>query len=196
MEPMKSKGSAVLPPGFKLIPVKTIYLEMKERPRTEPVAMPGGCEVRRWERPAAEEYRALFTAVGAKWGWSGRLILREDELLTIIQAESTEIHRLRCEGKTAGFVELNRCVLGDVEIAYFGLLPAFIGRGLGRFLLDWTVRRAWEGKTECVWLHTCEFDHPQALAAYVKAGFRAYDEKTETQPYPEGFSGSVPPAGG
>jgi len=176
-----------LPPGYKLVPVLTTYLEMRQRPGAEPVASPSGCAIERWQRPEPLEYLELFSAVGSAWGWSGRLIMAEEELKTLIRAGTTEVFRLRCQGETAGFIELDRGIPGQAEIAYFGLLPGFIGRGLGKYFLDWSVRRAWEGKTERVWLHTCEFDHPQALATYLKAGFSRCGERVETQAYPEEF---------
>jgi GNAT superfamily N-acetyltransferase len=185
-----------LPPGYKIIPVRTAYLEMKTRPETEPLQPPCGCLVKRWQKPGTKKYKALFAAVGGKWGWSGRLLLEEEELNNILRAPTTEVYQLQCRGETAGFVELDRRGPNATEIAYFGLLPEFIGRGLGKYLLDWAIRRAWRGRTARIWLHTCEHDHPGALAVYLRAGFRVYGEKTERQPYPAEFAGRLPPAGG
>lgn len=176
-----------LPPGYRLVPVRTTYLEMTVPPGTPPVPLPFGCEVKRWQRPGPVEYRRLFRAVGNEWGWSGRLLMAEDALRENLQVEETEIQLLYAGCQVAGFAELDRRVAGQAEIAYFGLLPAFIGRGLGRFFLDWAVRRAWKGETRRVWLHTCEYDHPRALEKYLQAGFVVFGEKTETQPYPEEF---------
>lgn len=187
-----------------MIPVRTTYLEMRSRPQTEPVALPPGCAVERWEKPGLAEYRGLFSAVGSEWGWSGRLIMKQGELKAILHAGTTEVYRLLCGGHVAGFAELDRGIAGpngprrgdQAEISYFGLLPAYIGHGLGRFFLDWTTRRAWEGDTERVWLHTCEYDHPRALAAYLKAGFSIFAEKTEMQAYAHEFMRKLPAAGG
>jgi len=185
-----------LPAGYERIPVRTTYLEMRANPFAEPTAPPAGCAVERWAEPEAHEYQALFAAVGGAWGWSGRLIMKEDELQTVLRADAIEIHRLSCRGETAGFAELDRSRPGQTEIAYFGLLPGFIGRGLGKFLLSWTVHRAWQGKTQRVWLHTCQYDHPQALAVYLKAGFSVYDQQVEMQPYSEEFiRNSLTPGG-
>jgi GNAT superfamily N-acetyltransferase len=75
---------------------------------------------------------------------------------------------------------------GDVEIKSFGLLPAFIGQGLGGHLLTVAVERAWApagdgglGATR-VWLHTCTHDHPHALQNYRARGFSVF--KTEVEP--------------
>jgi len=185
----------LLPAGYTLVPVKTTYLEMTKRPRTEPVALPPGCAVERWRNPGAAAYRELFAAVGGPWGWSGRLLMSEKECRGVIRARTTEIHRLRSGGEVAGFVELDRSVPGQAEIAYFGLLPGFIGRGLGGFLLSWAIHRAWRAETERVWLHTCQYDHAQALGVYLKAGFSVYAERLEMQPYAEEFLRQSRPAG-
>lgn len=185
-----------LPPGYLLVPVGTTFLEMRSRPQAEPLAVPPGCAVERWKRPGTDEYRELFAAVGGPWGWSGRLIMKEGELTTILRAGTTEVYRLFCGGQVAGFAELDRSIPGQAELAYFGLLPGFIGRGLGGFLLDWALRRAWAGETGRVWLHTCQYDHSGALAVYRRAGFRVYDERIEMQPYADEFLSRHRPAGG
>lgn len=179
--------SPALPAGYRLVVVRTTFLEMTEPPRTPPVPRPCGCEVQRWQRPGLDEYRRLFRAVGDEWGWSGRLILKNGALKEVLHAETNEMYRLFCDQRVAGFAELDRSVAGQAEIAYFGLLPAFIGRGLGKFFLDWTIRKAWENATGRVWLHTCDRDHPRALAVYLKAGFSVDSERVETQPYAEEF---------
>ena len=43
----------------------------------------------------------------------------------------------------AGYYELRRDTDGEDEIAYFGLLPEFIGRGLGGALLTSAIEEAW-----------------------------------------------------
>jgi GNAT superfamily N-acetyltransferase len=73
---------------------------------------------------------------------------------------------------SAGYFELREHDDGSVEIAYFGLLPAFIGRGWGKYLLTRATQAAWELGPNRVWLHTCTLDHPSALPNYLKRGFR------------------------
>ncbi len=74
-----------------------------------------------------------------------------------------------------GWYEL-RQVLEDasVEIAYFGLAPDAIGRGLGKHLLSCAVRDAWALGPTRVWLHTSTLDHPHARSNYEKRGFVVY----------------------
>ena len=75
-------------------------------------------------------------------------------------------------GTPAGFAELEH--QGDaVELVSFGLLPAFMGRGLGPRLLDAALRRAWTLGPTRVWVHTCSLDGPAALRTYQARGLES-----------------------
>ena len=84
----------------------------------------------------------------------------------------------------AGYYELRHDAQGAVEIAYFGLLPEFIGRRLGGALLTSAIQQAWSRSggvaPNRVWVHTCNRDHPQALANYQARGMVIY--KVEKAP--------------
>jgi ribosomal protein S18 acetylase RimI-like enzyme len=92
-------------------------------------------------------------------------------------------------GSPAGYVELEKGAEGDVHMWCFGLLPAFIGQGLGGHLLTVAVEHAWApikdggmGATK-VWLRTCSHDHPHAIRNYLARGFQiARQEQTPANP--------------
>jgi GNAT superfamily N-acetyltransferase len=75
------------------------------------------------------------------------------------------------ENAPAGYAEVRKDSDGSVELAYFGLVPEYVGRGLGKHLLSVVVERIWEEGTGRIWLHTCTLDHPSALPNYLKRGF-------------------------
>ena len=77
-------------------------------------------------------------------------------------------------GTPAGYFELQRQESGQVQIRMFGVLPPFIGRGVGGVQLTAAVRKAWHEETQRVWLHTASSDHPQALANYQARGMKLY----------------------
>jgi GNAT superfamily N-acetyltransferase len=56
-------------------------------------------------------------------------------------------------------------------------MPDFIGQGLGKYFLQWTIDKAWGYQPRRFWLHTCTLDHPAALPNYQKAGFAIYHEE-------------------
>jgi GNAT superfamily N-acetyltransferase len=80
--------------------------------------------------------------------------------------------------ESAGYFELQRHGDGSVEIAYFGLIVRFAGRGIGGAMLALAAREAWAFGANRVWLHTCTLDSPAALPNYKARGFTPY--KTET----------------
>ena len=84
------------------------------------------------------------------------------------------------KGSPAGYYELQQQDGGDVEIAYFGLAPRFIGKGFGGYLLSHAIKSAWNWEgTRRVWVHTCTLDHPTALQNYKARGLEVYKVETE-----------------
>ena len=74
-----------------------------------------------------------------------------------------------------GYFELilnnNNC-----EIAYFGILEEFIGKGYGGFLLSEALRIGFKSANR-IWVHTCSLDHPNAIENYKSRGMKIF--KTE-----------------
>ena len=93
-------------------------------------------------------------------------------------APEVRVWVMRVRDQLAGYFELEWRPDTSVEIAYFGLVPEFIGRGLGKHLLTRAVQEAWRLGATRVWLHTCTLDGPAALPNYVARGFTPF--KTET----------------
>ena len=103
----------------------------------------------------------------------------DDALRAIINDPAVEIYVLYVRGVPAGMCELDSRDGTGVQVSYFGLMPEFIGRGLGRYLLRWGVDQAWTSNPERVWVHTCTEDHAAALPSYQKIGFEPYKQETE-----------------
>jgi GNAT superfamily N-acetyltransferase len=155
--------------------VTTWYLEMTARPiATRP--SPDGVAIERLLRPAAASYRPLYDTVGGPWSWVDRRRLSDEALEQIVQHPAVEVYRLAGPAaELGGYFELDRRIEGACELAYFGLVPSWIGRRLGGWFLEQAVQRAWDGAPERVFVHTCSLDHPRALAGYERGGFRVYD---------------------
>jgi GNAT superfamily N-acetyltransferase len=174
----------------------TWYLEMRSPDELRPVACPdGGITLVRAEVPSPELNRFLYTAVGGPWYWINRLGWDFATWLAWLDRPEVETWVLYQHGTPAGYVELEWQPGDDVEVAYFGLLPRFIGQRLGGYLLGAGVARAWERGARRVWVHTCNLDGPNALANYQARGFRIYDQKTNTIEVPERSPGPWPGSG-
>ena len=162
---------------MKHVATKTTYLEMLLPPGNTVETPQEGISVSRKLRPTVEEYLHLYNSVGQDYQWIDRNLMPSDELEVILRNEQIEVHELFVGGRAAGFAELDRRREQQVELAYFGLFPEFIGQGIGKFFLHWVVERAWSYRPRRVWVHTCDLDHPAALPNYTRAGFKIYDEQ-------------------
>ena len=117
-------------------------------------------------------FRYLYAEVGGQYRWTDRLTWTDARIRAYLDTEDIALYVLYVESAPAGYFELKRHEDGSSEIAYFGLMGDYIGRGLGGWLLTRAVETAWAGEPARVWLHTCTLDHPNALPNYVRRGFR------------------------
>lgn len=107
---------------------------------------------------------------------------------------------LKVSGEDAGYFELewkadDSGVVQNVEVSYFGLMPAFIGKRIGPWFLNQALKliRA-QSPNARIWVHTCSWDHPKAYDTYVKAGFKWYKEEVEAIEIPSWYESSKPPS--
>jgi GNAT superfamily N-acetyltransferase len=152
------------------------YLEMLERPTGRQVPAPlDRLALMRAEHCTASFYRYLYNTVGEPWLWFERRLIGDAALAALIDQPTIEIFVLHVRGVPAGFFELDLAAPRETKLCYFGLVPDFIGRRLGPYLLQAAIDRAWSSRPiERLWLHTSTFDHPKALQVYQQAGFVVY----------------------
>jgi GNAT superfamily N-acetyltransferase len=178
------------------VEVTTWHLEMTAPTDLAAAAKPvGDVALIRARRPSPELNRFLYTAVGGDWYWIDRLAWTYERWLAWLSRAGVETWVAYLEGTPAGYFELDATVEESVELAYFGLLPAFAGRGLGGWLLTEALRRAWALGPRQVRVHTCSLDGPHALANYRARGMRVTSVETEVQQLPDGTPGPWPNAG-
>ena len=121
--------------------------------------------------------RFLYVSVGYPWWWHMRLSWSYQQWLDYLEDPTVTTWIGYDGGNPVGYFELRREASGAVEIAYFGLLPGYVGRGLGKRLLSDAIAKARAFGDGRIWLHTCSLDHPAALPNYLARGFRV--RKTE-----------------
>lgn len=160
--------------------VEVYYLEMRSPSALVYREQPAGLEVRECRVKQFEFNRFLYQLVGEPWHWTDKLSWTDEQWKAYVEDEGLRTWVAYQGGTPAGYYELQRQRNGDVEIAYFGLAPKFIGKGYGAYLLYHAIRNAWEWPgTERVWVHTCSLDHPGALSNYKARGLRVYDTVTQ-----------------
>ncbi len=156
----------------------------------------------RAEVSSPELNRYLYAAVGGDWFWLDRLSWSWQQWHDWLDRPGVETWLASVRGTPVGYVELDGHRDGEVELAYFGLLPAFVGQGLGGHLLTFALQQAWSlserwpglAPVRRVWVHTCTLDGPAALANYQARGMRLYRTETENAELPGAPPGPWPGA--
>ena len=163
-------------------------------------------QVRELTEPDWKFNREMYFKVGDQWKWIDKRPWSDEQWREYAENPSLRTFAAYSDAKLIGYYELRRtvalpprshrsqvtsqtkenltghtlhvtCHLQDeIEIAYFGLLPEFIGRGFGGALLASAIQNAWgwAPTPSRVWVHTCNRDHPSALANYLARGFTIY----------------------
>jgi GNAT superfamily N-acetyltransferase len=150
-------------------PVTVTFLEMHE-PKELPAQLPN-THFELLPKPiSADEYRTYYYEVGEKHFWLDRMVMPDEELFDKINASNVDIFLFYVNKEVAGYIEFVK-EEKHVEILYFGLMPAFIGKGYGKYFLHWVIAKAWSYLPEWIQLNTCTLDHPNALGTYKRAGF-------------------------
>ncbi len=164
----------------------TYYLEMLDPTELRPAKQPDPpLEVCRSMIVYPTLNRFLYAEVGADYQWTDRLSWGQDRWLAYLDRPQLQTWIGYVRGTPAGYFELEAQPDASVELAYFGLLPPFVGKGCGGALLTAAIQRAWDMDARRVWVHTCTLDHPAALPNYQARGFRLYDQKHSWRTAPE-----------
>ncbi len=189
-EPLRN-GYYVLPRG--MLANFCVYLEMSApslAPAEPPV--PEGLTLEPLTGNDAVRYQALFRAVGERWLWAGNIAKSPEEIAVMLDVPGMETWVVAGQPGDLGLLQLETTAERGAELVYFGVVPEAIGMGLGRWLIEVAIARAFAKPAHRLWLHTCNFDHPDALAFYRRAGFRIYATGFEVMDDPR-VCGLLPP---
>lgn len=160
--------------------VTTYYLEMTDPQELNAKPCPEGFSVVEAEEKEFRFNRYLYQLVGEPWQWTDKLKWPDREWQDYAERDALRTWVAYYRGAIAGYFELEQQPNGDVQIAYFGLAPRFIGRGFGGHLLSCAIDQAWKwAPCKRVWVHTCTLDHDSALGNYQARGMAIYRTDTE-----------------
>ncbi|MEM8916369.1 MAG: GNAT family N-acetyltransferase [Pseudomonadota bacterium] len=192
-------------PAGKIPSVVTRLAMTGNRVRTFPPPM-AKVAVMVAEEPTCSFYRYLYNTVGEPWLWYERRQWSDEKLLDWLTDPSVTLYVLYHAGVPAGFAEIKQSkrykgIPKDFAgkrialLAYFGLLPDFIGRGLGTFFLSHVVRTVWADDLDGMVVDTCNWDHPKAFITYQRAGFEPVAQQRVLVDDPR-LDGTLPPHAG
>ncbi len=164
--------------SYRLVPAKVWYLEMHQAPVAEFVTRPGTGFVETDKPLTTAAYREVYYGVGEAWDWLDRMVMPDAELDALINRDDTFHYRFYIQDQLAGMAEYV-VTPAFTEVQYFGLLPAFVGKGWGLYFLNQVIYQAWQFGRPLIQLNTCSLDHPNALSVYQKAGFKIVREEVQ-----------------
>lgn len=142
--------------------------------------------------PGDERVRATHLRVGAPWGWSSSG-WSEERWAAVLGHEELRFYLVMAGGgdeEVAGLAWIRVGAGGDCEIHAFGLVPEWVGRGVGGHALTLALQQAWAETgvdgipTRRVWLHTSSGDHPNAIRNYTARGLVPYFSVEFVRPEP------------
>jgi len=162
----------------------TTYLELNSQQDFRPsYSSDPVVQIQESHVPLVAFYRFLYKAVGEQWRWYDRNAWSDEKLSNYLSQSHIRVYVLYVSGTPAGYIELDHQPNRETEIACFGLIEPFFGRGYGKHLLSFGIQCALDSGAKRVWLHTCNLDSDIALENYKKRGFSVY--KTTEEPMPE-----------
>jgi GNAT superfamily N-acetyltransferase len=171
--------------NIKSIPMTVTFLEMRAKPQALPPQQPKGkVAILRADNPPIHFYRYLYDTIGEPYYWVDRRKMDDLTLAAIIRHSQVELYVLYADGCPAGMAELDFRDASIGLIAYFGLMPEFIGKRLGYFFLYHAVANAWAKPISTLLVNTCTLDHPRALPLYQRVGFTPYSREERSVELP------------
>lgn len=157
--------------------------------------------VARAEVASPELNRYLYAGIGGDYYWLDRLGWTWQQWHDWLARPGVETWVASVCGTPCGYAELDGSVRGVVELTYFGLLPGFVGHGIGGRLLSvaldaaWRMGERWDlPPTRRVWVHTCSLDGAAAMRNYEARGMRHYRTEHDSVELPATPPGPWPGA--
>lgn len=154
------------------VAVTVTFLRMERPPAEPPRALPADAQLLRLPMPTVAFYRYLYDTTGGPHLWWLRRAMPDEGIAALLAEPLVSLHVLYRDGEPAGFFELDRRPPAGTNLSYFGLMPHAVGAGIGTAFLRAAVDAAWADGSRAVTVNTCTADHPRALPAYLRAGFR------------------------
>ena len=152
--------------------VDVTFLEMRHPSGEQAQPLPAGWSIELEKSPTVPLYRMLHDRIGRDYCWWMRQARSDADLKAILDQPERSLFLLKEGEDIRGFCEFEKRPYKTINLAYFGLMPEMIGRGIGRIFLSHALSLAWLLRPQRVTVNTCTADHPRALPGYLKAGFR------------------------
>jgi len=163
-----------------IVNVDRKYLEINSIKELNDSQKPNdNCKLVLLDPPDFQLNKFFYKQIGKDHRWIDRLQWNDQKWINYVESPNIKTFILKDNDELAGYFEqifhLNQ---KNCEIAYFGIMKEFYGKKYGGYLLTEAIKKSFDKDIEKVWLHTCSFDHKNALKNYISRGMKIY--KTES----------------
>ena len=120
----------------------------------------------------------FYREIGKKHRWVDRLSWSNDTWINYLSNKNLYTCVLKKNDDLVGYYEkIYYEESNEFEIAYFGIMEEYIGKGYGGFLLSEALESCLKEKVSRIWVHTCSLDHENAIKNYLARGMKLYKEE-------------------
>ena len=154
--------------------IERFYLEIKSIKNLKTKFVPlDNFTIKEADKKNFDLNKFFYKQIGRKHQWVDRLIWQDKNWMDYVSNKNLKTFILQKNDEYVGYFELifhkNEC-----EIAYFGILEEYIGRGYGGFLLSEALKIGFKNANR-IWVHTCTLDHPNAIENYKSRGMKIFN---------------------
>ena len=163
-----------------IVNVDRKYLEINSIKELNHSPIPNNnCKLVLLDPPDFQLNKFFYKQIGKDHRWIDRLQWNDEKWISYVENPNIKTFILKDNDELAGYFEqifqLNQ---KNCEIAYFGIVKEFYGKKYGGYLLIEAIKKSFDKDIEKVWLHTCSFDHKNALKNYLSRGMKIYKSES------------------
>ncbi len=165
------------------ISYEVTFLEMVNRPRFDWPKYDDASKIEVTDKKqcSVSYFLSLYGQVGKKFEWTDQFFLGSDKVFAFLKSQKVKFFELNVDCMVAGFFILDFRKRGVCDLAYFGLIEEYFGKGLGSYMLRYAILMAWTSNIKIMSVNTNTLDHIAALPLYKKFGFRKIRSEIHTR---------------
>ena len=120
----------------------------------------------------------FYKQIGKNHRWTDRLSWNDNMWVNYVSDKSVNTFVLMYNKNLAGYFErIYNKQSNEFEIAYFGILHEYRNKKFGAYLLSRAIELSFKDGAKRVWVHTCTFDHKNAIKNYLSRGMKIFKEE-------------------
>ena len=120
----------------------------------------------------------FYKQIGQNHRWTDRLSWNDNMWVNYVSDKSVNTFVLMYNKNLAGYFErIYNKQSNEFEIAYFGILHEYRNKKFGAYLLSKAIELSFKDGAKRVWVHTCTFDHKNAIKNYLSRGMKIFKEE-------------------